>query len=69
MEKSVLIPWSSDPEVNRKNIEDAINSGDTEINGEYLDGKPRPYPINFRPVPEEDLPLLRLLCRSSDRGH
>ena len=30
----IFIPWSEDPAVNRKNIEDAINGGATKLRGE-----------------------------------
>ncbi len=34
MGKTVLLPWCDDPEINRQNIEDAMNSGATELNEE-----------------------------------
>ena len=49
--KSRLIPWSPDPEENRRNIEAALADGVTVLLGERDDnGEPKRYPINFLEV-------------------
>jgi hypothetical protein len=46
MANKVVIPWSADPETNRRNIQEAIDNGATVINGERDEnGDPRVYPI------------------------
>jgi predicted nucleotidyltransferase len=49
---AITIPWSDDPELNRKRIEEAMAAGETEINGELDEnGKPMPYRVDRIPVP------------------
>jgi hypothetical protein len=51
---AVTIPWSDDPEQNRKNIEAAMASGETEIDGECdEDKKPKRYRVDRLPVPAQ----------------
>lgn len=49
---AITIPWSDDPELNRRRIEQAMAIGEREINGELDEnGKPKPYPVDRVPVP------------------
>jgi hypothetical protein len=49
---AVTIPWSSDPAENRRNIQAAMDAGETEINGEMDEnGNPKPYEVDRLPVP------------------
>jgi hypothetical protein len=48
---AITIQWSNDPEENRRNIQAAIDAGETEINGERdKNGRPKPYRLNPLPV-------------------
>lgn len=47
---AVTIPWTDDPELNRKRIEEAFAAGETEINGELgEDGEPKRYRVDRFP--------------------
>ena len=51
MPKEVVIPWSPDPETNRRNIQDALDGGATVINGEMdEEGNPKVYEITTLPT-------------------
>ena len=67
---AVTIPWSEDPEENRRNIQAAMDEGETEINGERdADGNPKKYRLDRLPVPRRaSLAECHLGVRNEDRG-
>lgn len=59
----VFIPWSEDPAMNRKNIEDAINGGATKLIGQ----RGKIYMIEATKPPEgASLRELSSILRSED---
>ncbi|HTX38513.1 MAG TPA: hypothetical protein VME43_25975 [Bryobacteraceae bacterium] len=68
--KSITIPWSADPEENRRNIQAALDAGYTEINGEKdEDGRPKRYLLEALKPLDDGLPKrpVRLFGRSADK--